>query len=374
MASLTHRSRLLASLNHKVPDRVPIDLGGSYATGINVEAYDNWKAYLGISSPTEVASRRSQIAFVEEELRSRFGIDTLPILPRPPHNPPEQVWPDGSYRDEWGVIRNRAVGGHYYVTHAPLADISDASALARYPWPDPYDPGYVEGLRDETLMARQTDYAVVLSLPVGFLHQAAFMRGTENLLMDMVSERALSEALLDRIVDIHCAIAARILDAVGDLVDIVLYADDLGFNDRTMVSPALYRSLIKPRQRRFLDLVHSKTSAKVLYHTCGAIYPLIGDFIEIGVDVLNPIQVTAAGMEPARLKREYGRDLCFWGGIDVVRLLPFGTPEEVRDGVERMIDTLGPDGYVLGASNNVQVDTAPANLTAMLEASLNHHF
>ncbi len=372
MADLTSRERVLTALNRGIPDRVPIDVGGSFATGINVEAYNAWKTHLGLQTPTIVASRRSQIAWVDESIRQRFGIDTWPILPRVPRNPPEQVFADGSYRDEWGVVRSRPTGGHYYVSHAPLAEACDLQTLARYPWPDPDDPGYVEGLREEALRATETGYAVMLSLPVGFLHQATFMRGMEELMVDMVSDRTLAEALLDHVLDVLCAITARMLDAAGDIVDVVLYADDIAFGDRTMVSPALYRSLIKPRQRRYLDLVHSKTQAKVLYHTCGAVYPLIGDLIEIGVDVLNPVQVSAAGMDPARLKREFGRDLCFWGGVDVVSLLPKGNPEEVRLGVDKIIDALGPDGYVLSATNNIQADTKPAILCAMLEAAVQH--
>ena len=369
VTAFTHRDRLRTALNHGIPDRVPIDLGGSYATGINVQAYDAWKAHLGLDTPTVVASRRSQIAWVEEPLRQRFGIDTWAVLPRAPRNPPEELFHDGSYRDEWGVLRSRPPGGHYYVSGEPFAAECTLDTLARYSWPNLDDPGYVEGLRAEALQGRQAGYAVVLCLPVGFLHQATFMRGMENLFVDMLRNRRVAESLLDHILDIQSAVTARMLEVAGDLADVVMFADDLGTHDRTMLSPALYRSLIKPRQRRYLDLIHSKTQAKVVYHTCGAIYPLIGDLIEVGVDVLNPVQVSAMGMDPARLKREFGRDLCFWGGIDVARVLPHGTPEEVRGTVERMIATLGPEGYVVSATNNIQADTSPENITAMLDAA-----
>lgn len=372
MAALTSRERIRAALNHGIPDRIPVDVGGSYATGVNVDAYAAWKAYLGLNTPNEVASRRSQIAWVEDEIRKRFGIDTWPVLPRAPHNPPEELFPDGSYRDEWGVIRSRPPGGHYYVSYEPLAAECSLDAILKYPWPNPDDPGYVEGLRDEAQRGHDADYAVVLCLPVGMLHQATFLRGMENLFVDMLRNRRLAEALLDAVLDVQYAVTAQMLEAAGDLADAVMFADDLGTHDRPMLSPALYRSLIKPRQRRYLDMIHSKTHAKVVYHTCGAIYPLIGDLIEIGVDVLNPVQVSAVGMEPARLKREFGRDICFWGGIDVAHVLPRATPSEVRDTVLRMIHTLGPDGYVLSATNNIQSDTPPENLCAMLEAATGH--
>lgn len=368
MTTDAHRRRVLQALAHQVPDRIPVDVGGSYATGVNLSAYGAWKASLGLDTPTEVASRRSQIARVEAALRERFGIDTWPVLPRAPFDPPEEVFPDGSYRDEWGVVRSRPPGGHYYVSREPLAGEYTVATLSGYSWPDPDDPGYVDGLREEAQHGREEGYAVVLCLPVGFLHQATFMRGMENLLVDLVSERALAETLLDYILDIQSAITARMLESAGDLADVVMFADDLASNDRPILSPALYRSVVKPRQRRYLDLIHSRTEARVVYHTCGAVYPLIWDLIDIGVDVLNPVQVSAAGMDPVRLKREFGRDLCFWGGIDVAAVLPHGTPEEVRETVWQMIDVLGPEGYVVAPTNNIQADVSAANLSSMLEA------
>lgn len=373
MPALTPRDRIRAALSHRVPDRIPVDVGGSYATGVNVDAYAAWKAYLGMETPTVVASRRSQIAWVEEDIRQRFGIDTWPVLPRAPRHPPEESYPNGSYRDEWGVVRSRPPeGGHYYVSYEPLAADCSLEAIARYPWPNPDDPGYVDGLREEAQRGHEADYAVMLCLPVGMLHQATFLRGMENLFVDMLRNRRLAEALLDAVLDVQYAVTARMLDVVGDLADVVMFADDLGTHDRPMLSPALYRSLIKPRQKRYLDMIHAQTRAKVVYHTCGAIYPLLGDLIDIGVDVLNPVQVSAAGMDPARLKREFGRDLCFWGGIDVAHVLPRATPGELRDTVLRMIHTLGPDGYVVSATNNIQADTPPENLCAMLEAATGH--
>jgi uroporphyrinogen decarboxylase len=368
----TSRERIQSALNHSIPDRIPVDVGGSYATGVNVEAYKAWKSHLGLDTPTLIASRRSQIAWVEEPIRQRFGIDTWPVLPRAPHNPPEDLFPDGSYRDEWGVVRSRPTGGHYYVSHEPLAAECTLETLRHYPWPNPDDPGYVEGLREEAQQGRESGYAVMLCLPVGLLHQATFMRGMENLFVDMLRNRRLAEALLDYVLDVQSAITARMLETAGDLADVVMFADDLGTHDRPMMSPALYRSLIKPRQKRYVNLIHSRTRAKIVYHTCGAIYPLIGDLIDVGVDVLNPVQVSAAGMDPDRLKREFGRDICFWGGIDVAHVLPCRTPGEVRTAVLQMIDSLGPDGYVVSATNNIQPDTSPQNISAMLEAALNY--
>ncbi|RPI55567.1 MAG: hypothetical protein EHM56_05150 [Chloroflexi bacterium] len=363
--TMTSRERLRAALGHQEPDRVPLDIGGSYATGINTQAYQGLKTYLGLSSPTRVASQRSDIACVEEAVRAELRIDTYPLLPGVPSGGVVQI-SDESYRDEWGVLRRRAPGGHYYVAAAPLAEVT-ASDLDSYPWPDPDDPGWTAGLNEQARWAQQeTDYALVLSLPVGFGHQSQFLRGYENWLADCAASPRLLGELMDRVLEVQMQIAGHLLAAVGDLVDVVLYADDMGFQDRPIMSPALFRKLIKPRQKRFLSFVKARTGAKVLYHTCGAVYPLIPDFIEAGVDVLNPVQTTAAGIDPGHLKQEFGHDLAFWGGVDTQHLLPHGSTQEVLQAVSELVEVLGKDGgYVVSAANNIQADTPPANILAM---------
>jgi uroporphyrinogen decarboxylase len=366
--TVTGRERLQAALSHREPDRVPLDIGGSYATGINTDAYDRLKTYLGLQSPTRVASRRSAIAEVEDSVRARLGIDTYPLLPGVPDGSLTQLPQDG-YRDEWGVVRHRAHGGHYYVTTPPLAEAT-LPDLETYAWPDPDDPGWARGLLEEAQRIRQeTGLALVLSLPVGFGHQSQFLRGYENWLIDCAGDPRFAAALMDRVLDVHMGVADHLLAAVGGLVDVVLYADDMGFQDRPIMSLPMFRKLIKPRQKRFLEVVKARTSAKVLYHTCGAVSPLIPDFIEAGVDVLNPVQVTAAGMDPARLKREFGRDLAFWGGVDTQHLLPHDSPAGIRTAVRALVDTLGSGGgYVVSAANNIQADTPPTNIVAMADA------
>lgn len=365
---MTSRQRLRAALDHRTPDRTPLDIGGSYATGINRQAYRYLKNHLGIETPSRVASQRSDIAWVEDSVRARLGIDTYPLLPGAPDDSAVQLNED-SYRDEWGVVRNRPSGGHYYVKAAPLAS-ADLGDLDAYAWPDPDDPGWVRGLGEEALrITRATDYGIVLSLPVGFGHQSQFLRGYSAWLADCALAPRFAGALMDRVLEIQIQVADHLLAAVGDLVDVVLYADDMGFQDRPIMSPAMFRKLIKPRQKRFLESVKGKTGAKVLYHTCGAVYALIPDFIEAGVDVLNPIQTTAKGIDPRLLKQEFGRDLAFWGAVDTQRLLPTASPARVEEEVKGLVDALGSDGgYVAGAANNIQADTPPANIVAMAKA------
>ena len=366
--TLTARERLRAALCHRQPDRVPLDIGGSYATGINTRAYQNLKDHLGLCSPARVASQRSDIAWVEDPVRERLGIDTYPLLPGVPDGAVVQLSPD-RYRDEWGVIRRRAEGGHYYVVSAPLAGATLAD-LDAYPWPDPDDPGWARGLAEEAQrLACETEFGLVLSLPVGLGHQSQFLRGYEAWLIDCAADPRFAGALMDRVLEVQIQVARHLLAAAGDLVDVVLYADDMGFQDRPILSPGMFRRLILPRQKRFLDAVKSRTRAKLLYHTCGAVLPLIPDFIDVGVEVLNPVQVTASGMDPVRLKREFGRDLAFWGGVDTQHLLPEGSPADVRRAVEGLAEVLGAGGgYVVSAANNIQADTPPANIVAMASA------
>ncbi len=362
---MTSRERLRAVLNHTPADRPPLDIGGSYATGINTAAYRNLKTHLQLDTPTEQASKRSDIARVEEAIRARLGIDTFPLLPGAPDGSVLEL-SGSSYRDEWRVVRSRVEGGHFYVTQPPLANATQGD-LGRFPWPDPDDPGWSRGLLEEAHgIHRNCDYALVLSLPVGFGHQSQFLRGYDQWLVDCALDPAFAGRLMDHVIDIHMQVAANLLALLGDLVDVVLYADDMGFQDRPILSPDMFRKLIKPRQIRFLAHVKARTPAKVLYHTCGSIYALIPDFIEAGVDVLNPVQTSAAKMDPAQLKREFGRDLAFWGAVDTQRLLPQASPDEVKARVRELVEVLGSDGgYVVSAANNIQADTPAENILAM---------
>ena len=252
------------------------------------------------------------------------------------------------------------------MTRPPLANAASQD-LDRFAWPDPDDPGWSRGLLEEARGIRQdSDYALVLSLPVGFAHQSQFLRGYDQWLVDCALDPSFVGRLMDHVIEIHMQVATNLLTELGDLLDVVLYADDMGFQDRPILSPGMFRRLIKPRQKRFLEHIKARTAAKVLYHTCGSIYTLIPDFIEAGVDVLNPVQTTAAQMDPARLKREFGRDLAFWGAVDTQHLLPQASPDEVKTRVRELVEILGSDGgYVVSAANNIQSDTPAENIIAM---------
>jgi uroporphyrinogen decarboxylase len=368
---MTSRERVLAALDHRQPDRVPIDLGGTSFSTIIGLAYERLKAMLGVEGETCYMKRKSRSVLLDDVVALRLQADTRPLLVGGPDGWQDVYFDDGSFRDEFGVVWRRAGEGHYAPTGNPLRQAGRAE-LEAYAWPDALNPGRRRGLREQARRLHQeTDYAVVLSLPVGFVHLSQYLRGYEQWLMDIVLEPAFFDALLDRTLDWWLAMAGAVLDEVGPYVDVVAIADDVAFHDRPIVDLGRYRRLFKPRQRQMVDLIKARTEARVLYHCCGAVRSLVGEFIDIGVDALNPVQVSSAGMDTAALKAEFGGHICFWGGIDTQRVLPMGTPADVRAEVQRRIADLAPGGgYVLAAVHNIQEDVPPENILAMVDAAL----
>jgi uroporphyrinogen decarboxylase len=369
---MTHRERVLKALKHQTPDRVPVDLAGTFASTITLKGYERLRRHLGIQKETIVMSRRSQTAQPHEEVLQHFDIDTRGIQPRGPAGWEDKVFPDGSYQDEWGVIRSRPPeGGHFYVSGSPFAGDPTLPDLQQHRWPDPYDPGYVEGLAEESRrLHQQTDFAVILNFPVGIVHQAQFLRGYEAWLTDLILNPAFAESLMDRLLEIYLIIGERMIAATGGHFDIIFYGDDVAFQNGPMMSLDLYRKMIKPRHQQLFAHLKAKAQAPLLFHSCGSVYSLMEDLIEIGVDCINPVQVSAKDMDAKRLKKEFGDRMAFWGGIDTHKVLPFGTPDDVRAEVKGRIEDLAPGGgYVLNSVHNLQPEVPPENIVAMFEAA-----
>lgn len=369
--TMSPRQRVLAAIERCQPDRVPIDIGGSSFTTIIGQAYERLKGYLGVNRETRYMKRKSRSVLLDEEIARRLHTDTRPLVVGNPDGWQDIYYPDGSFQDEFRVIWRSAPGGHYNPVGNPLS-AADLADLNDFPWPDPLDPGRTRGLRSQAQRLHQeTDYAVVLSLPVGFVHLSQYLRGYEQWLMDIILNPVFLEALMDRALDWWLQLTDRVLDEVGPFVDVVAFGDDVAFHDRTIVDLGRYRKLFKPRHQQMVDLIKRKSSAKVLYHCCGAVRTLIDEFIDIGVDVLNPVQVSSAGMDTAELKTAFGDRICFWGAIDTSRVLPMGTPGEVRAEVQRRIQDLAAGGgYVLASVHNIQEDVPPENILAMVDAAL----
>ncbi len=369
-ASMTHRERVLTALRHEQPDRVPLELGSTIDSSIVMAAYERLKAHLGVTAPNVIINQMMQTAKVDEPVLQALDIDVRAVLPGPPDRGGDVFFPDGSYRDEWGVVRVRSAGGIYYdQLQFPLAGDISLQDILNYPWPDPTDEGRVRGLKEQARhITQELGCAAVLNLPSAFVHQSQYLRGFADWYMDLAANHKLAEALFDAILEVRLAICEKQLREVGQEVDVLLGSDDLGLQNGLMMSPETYRKLIKPRHKRYFDLMHQLSPAKVLFHTCGSVVDIIDDLIEIGVDILNPVQVTAKGMDPARLKARYGDRLSFWGAIDTQHVLPHGSVEDVKREVELRIEQLGRGGgYVLGAVHNIQPDVPVENILAMFE-------
>ena len=375
MSPLSHRDRVLTVLNHGVPDRPPIDLGGCPASGINLSAYQRLKAYLGVPGPVRVQTERSLLAWPDEAILKRFDVDLRLVVAYTAEDSQDRGIFDqavydaeAEYTDMWGVVRRRPPRGHYYVTRAPFGkDELTLADLDAHAWPSPGKTD-ASGLRREAQrLRRETDCALVVYVPGRIFSLGQFMCGFENWLVQLKTNPEFCEALLDRTLEIQLGMAEETLKAVGDAADILYLADDYGIQTGPLISPSLFRQIFKPRMARLIQFLRDRSPAKIAFHSCGSVHALIPDFINVGVQVLNPVQVAAAEMDTARLRRDFGRHLVFWGAIDTQRVLPQGTPDEVRAEVVRRMKDLSP-GYIPTSVHNIQAEVPPQNIVAMFEA------
>jgi uroporphyrinogen decarboxylase len=364
----------MAAVHHKEADRVPVDLGSTSTTTLTAGAHERLRGYLGLpcDTPPEVFLYRASIVIPDAAILRRFDVDARPLLLGGPFGRPDRTLAEDAFVDEWDVTWTRHGDSNFIYSDGPFYHLNEPSLqdLAKYAWPDPDDPGRYEGLRKRAAaLHEKTDYAVILSLGLGPIHQSQFVRGFGKWLEDLLVYPAFAEALMERIVDVWIQIAAKALDEACDYVDLVMFGDDVGIQGSPMVRPELYRCMIKPQHRRMVGAV-KQYNKPVMMHSCGSVYRLIPDLIDVGIDALNPIQVSAAQMDTKRLKQEFGRDLTFWGGIDTHQVLPRGTPKDVRDEVKHRIEDLGSGGgFVLCAVHNIQPEVPPENVVAMYDAA-----
>jgi uroporphyrinogen decarboxylase len=376
---LTHRERVNLSLNHEQPDRVPIDLGGSCVTSIAASTYTALRQYLG-AQPREarISETVQQIAWVDEDILEILGVDVVPLWANAPkrYTPVFRQDPDGtvSFVDEFGATLCKPPNCCYFEWRQfPLSDPS-IDALNKMSWPDVEDPARYAGLRERALKLRnETDYAIFGMAPCGhdLFNQLFRVRGMTEGLTDLLLNEEFVDAFLSRLAATIIRSQELFLNEVGDLIDIHFTADDLCGQTGPLISPALYRRLIKPHWAQIIEAIKSKTKAKISYHSCGAITEFIPDMIDIGIDIINPVQVSATGMNTVDLKRNYGKHLCFWGGgCDTQRVLPFETPENVVTETRRRIKDLAPGGgFVFNPVHNIQHGVPPVNIMAMFSAA-----
>ncbi|MBN1179116.1 MAG: methyltransferase [Anaerolineae bacterium] len=387
----------MTALSHREPDRVPIDLGGSLVTGINALTYHRLKRYLGLDGePVRIADIILNLGEVEEPVRQRLGVDVvgLPLLyPLPGvRNTHWKAWPlfDGSpalisadFEPEItprGDVLVRAADGsvahwmpagthHFLPKAAPLAGAAPAD-VERFA-PARLSEEELDFLhRAARRLHAETDYAIFGWFGGSLVEGAQFARGWTNFMVDLRRNRAFVTALVQKLAEAALADLARYLDAIGPYVHVIGFGDDLGIQQGLQFHPSLYRELFKPYHRQLYGLVHARSAARVFLHSCGSVVELIPDLIEVGVDVLNPVQTSAVGMEPERLKAAFGA-LTFWGGGSCPQhVLPWRTPAEVQADVHARLAVFAPGGgYVFAPIHDIQPDVPPENVVAMYDAA-----
>lgn len=373
---MNSRDRVLLTVEHKEPDRVPLDLGG-WVTSIHKVAYEELLKYLGFNIKPRIIDKVQQIVLLDERVLKAFEIDTRHVYPGV-LGAPVKEFPDGSYVDMWGV--KRVPMGYYYDMPRdghPLENINSIDELEEYEWPDPHETASeaLNNIEPEVKrLHEETDYAVVLDTVAAFFEPSWYMRGFERFMVDLSRNREFACKIMDKILDFQIKFHEEVLSAIGDYVDILTMADDLALQNGPLISPKVYKELVKPRQKKLVRVLKSKAPhAKILYHCCGSALHFYNDLAEIGIDIVNPVQVSAAGMDTHYLKSKFGDKLCFWGAIDTQRVLPRGKPEDVEKEVKKRIKDLAPGGgYVLCAVHNIQPDVPPQNIVRMYKAALKY--
>ena len=405
----TSRERVMQAVNHQEPDRVPIDLGGHRSSGIMAIAYHKLKQHLGITSgDIYVYDFVQQLAIVEPDVLDRFGIDTIEMgrgFALTQSDWRDWVLPDGTPCKIPSFIEPVKVGGDWNVYHAdgaliaiqkegslyfeqtqyPLADKADADfgdlitpskksmwlTLGSPPTPIGYDAhGLVKLERGARALRESTDRAIIGLFGGNLLEYGQFLFRNDNFFLLLAGDRPRAERFLDALVEMHLENLIKFLSAVGPCIDIILFGDDLGMQIGPQISPRMYVDLFKPRHAALWQKAKELADVKVMLHSCGGLYPLMPHLIEAGVDIIQPVQTTAAQMDADLLKREFGRDVCLWGGgCDTREVLPLGTPDEVARDVRQRVETLRPGGgFVFQQVHNVMADVPPGNIVAMLDA------
>ncbi|MCX7804841.1 MAG: hypothetical protein N3A38_06585 [Planctomycetota bacterium] len=393
---MTGRERILAALEHREPDRPAVDFAGTDCSSLHATTYGLLRKSLGIEPrPIRLACLSQQIVAADVEIQARFGGDAVGLF----YNPRKwRLWdsgygmelevpdlwrpepqPDGScvLRNREGrAVSRRPKGGYYFdPVSFPLADVRTPDELSayghlfeRWDWPAVCDETLEEyGARARRLY-EATDKAVVASWRMHYLQAGQLLRGYEQFMVDLMTDEPMVRAIFDRLHAVYLDRARRLLDVSGRWCDVIFFTDDLGSQQGPLISPRLYRKLVKPYWAGLIGLA-KKSGRKVLMHSCGAIADFIPDLIEMGVDAVNPVQISAAGMAPERLKRDFGRDIAFWGGgVSTQGVLDRASPGKVREEVRRNVDIFAPGGgFVFTQVHNIQPGVPPENIVAAFE-------
>lgn len=374
---MTSRERVQAVLNYDVPDRVPIIIGVSNATGIKIRPYRGIKKIMGIESEDRYLYDWPELgsALPDERVMVRLKSDARGILDRFPREVYErnQSRPAHSpFFDDWGNGQMEIGPDNWYPGIHPLPDARTSSDLDQYQWPDMDDPFRTSHIREQVQKLHEENQYAIMGTPwlMFPFERAIGLQGMEQFLLNMATEQDFAQDLLSRINRLCMTNMGNFLDKCGDKLDIIKIGDDLGTQENLMISPRMYRKMLKPLHAEMIMLIKQKTNAKVFFHTDGDVFDLIDDFIEIGIDILNPIQTSAGKMSNLEeLKKKFDKRIVFCGAIDTQKILPSGTPDEVKQEVKRVINILGiGGGYMVATVHTVMNEVPPENVLAMVDA------
>lgn len=376
--AMSSRERVLTAINHEQPDRVPLVIGVSNATGIKMKPYRGVKKLIGVDAPDHYIYDWPELgtAEIDEETMLRLHSDVRGVLDLEPEAVRQRNRardPHSDCIDSWGSGQMEIVENDWFPGIHPIPEARTVDDLERYEgWPDMSDPSRIAHVRKAAQQLADENQFAILATPwlLFPFERAHAMQGMDVFLLNMAMDADFARALLEKIAGYCKQLMGRFLEELGDNVDIIKIGDDLGIQKGLMISPQMYRDIIKPVHADFISFIKSRTSAKILFHSCGDVGPLIGDFIEMGIDILNPIQTSTGSMSdlPA-LKKRYGKNMVFCGGIDTHRILPFGSVEDVRQEVRRVMEILGPGGgCMIGPVHTVMNDVPPENVLAMVDA------
>jgi uroporphyrinogen decarboxylase len=354
------KERVLRAINRKQPDRPPI-----FAT-LTPQAAEKLSKYLNLPYEQPLDSMLST-RISHMDLLTYMGNDCIGIAACAPDDFPTRSTGNGLLENEWGM-KFIDIGIYYEFKEYPLANAATVKDIKNYPFPDPYAKGRFDNA-EAAVKKYGREYAVVADLETVFFETSWYLVGLEKLLTDMALGEEYIPVLFDKVMEVNVAMGKKLIEMGAD---IIWAGDDFGSQQGMLIHPDMWRHYFKPRiKEMFQEFRNVNPDIKIAWHSCGSILPIIPDFIEIGLDILNPLQPLAKGMTPEYLVSNFGSELSFFGGIDIQNLLPNGTPHEIKDEVRRRIKIFGKDGgYIIAPAHNIQDDTSVENILAFFEAAV----
>lgn len=373
---MNSRERIFSALNHKEPDRIPIDIGGTSCSTLTEPVYHKLvERYKLKGNNYTIVNPAMRSVNIDKEVKDFLHSDTNILCVNEPTGG-RITFTENGFIDEWGVkyIKSKSDDDFYYdIYQHPLAN-AEIGDLKKYKWPDPNDTERYKGLKEKAKKASQEKYFLLGNILESSIFEVAwYLRGFQEFLIDLMINKKFAHMLLEKITTIQKTIYEKFLEEVGQYIDMVFIADDLATQENLLFSPEVYQEMIKPYQKEYFS-VKKKNNLKLLYHCCGNIYPLLGELIEIGVDAINPVQVSAREMGPERLKKSYGDQLTFWGGIDTQTVLNSQDPEFLVNSINKIIEVFAPGGgFVLSSVHNIQNDVPAENIKRMVETAMSNN-